>query len=136
MTEELPPWSAMLAGHHADVAALARELRSAALAALPDLTERYYPGWQGLGLRHPRAGLVATLFARDDEVVVYFERGASLPDPLGLLGGQERLRRTRTITFRPAGPAPGADALITYLDLAVDHAQAARPKAGRGGSRA
>jgi hypothetical protein len=124
MTEELPPWSAMLAGHRDDVAALARELRAAARAALPDLTERYYPGWQGLGLKHPRAGLVATLIARDDDVVVYLERGASLPDPLGLLGGHERLKRTRTITFRPGVPTPGADALITYLDLAVDHVHA------------
>ena len=97
----------------------------AVLAAGP-AHDRYYPGWQGLGLKHPRAGLVATLFARNDDVVVYLERGASLPDPLGLLGGHERLKRTRTITFRPAVPTPGADALITYLDLAVDHVHAER----------
>lgn len=58
-----------------------------ALEALPDLTERVYPGWSGLGLRHPRAGLIASIFGRDEDVAVYIERGAFLPDPDGLFEG-------------------------------------------------
>lgn len=86
VTEPLQ-WSDILADRADVVSALARRLRAAALTALPDLAERVYPGWQGLGLRHPVAGLVATIFARDVDVAVYLERGASLPDPDGSLEG-------------------------------------------------
>jgi hypothetical protein len=115
-------WSDILAGHTDEVSALARRLRSAALSALPDLTERVYPGWEALGLRHPAAGLVATLFAREAAVVVYLERGASLPDPHGLLEGAERLRRTRMIVFDPHTATPTVEQFVTYLDLAVEQA--------------
>ncbi len=122
VAEEPHQWSDILAAHTGEVSALARRLRAAALAALPDLTERVYPGWQGLGLRHPTAGLIATIFARDADVVVYLERGATLPDADGLLEGDGRLRRTRTITFRPDLATPSAEQLVAYLDLAVEHA--------------
>ncbi len=115
-------WSEILAGHTGEVSALARRLRSAALAALPDLSERVYPGWQGLGLRHPTAGLVATIFAREADVVVYLERGASLPDPDGLLHGAGHLRQTRTIVFRPSPDTPTLEQFVAYLDLAVEQA--------------
>jgi hypothetical protein len=58
--------------------------------------------------------------------VVYLERGAALPDPHGLLGGDGRLRQTRTLTFRPGQRTPGPAHLVEYLDLAVDHAVAVR----------
>src|SRR5688572_8790468 len=60
---EPPQWSDILADRTDDVSGLARRLRAAALTALPDLAERLYPGWHGRGLRHPVAGLVATIFA-------------------------------------------------------------------------
>jgi hypothetical protein len=93
---------------------------------MPDLVERFYPGWQGLGWRHPDGGLLATLFARDEDVIVYFERGVELPDPYGLLGGAGRLRQTRTLTFRPEVATPMAAQLVEYLDLALDHAASRR----------
>lgn len=89
---------------------------------MPDLAERFYPGWQGLGLRHPVGGLLATIFPRDADVVVYLEHGASLNDPHGLLAGQGRLRQTRTLTFRPEANTPTMAHLVEYLDLALDHA--------------
>jgi hypothetical protein len=55
-------------------------------------------------------------------VVVYLERGASLPDPDGLLEGAGRLKQTRMIVFRPGVGAPTAEQFIAYLDLAVEHA--------------
>jgi hypothetical protein len=105
--------------------------RGAALRGMPDLVERFYPGWQGLGWRQPDGGLLGTLFARDEDVGVYLERGAELPDPFGLLGGAGRrgagrLRRTRTLTFRPKAATPTATQLVEYLDLALDHAVARR----------
>lgn len=125
---ETTGWVELLAERPAKVAGLARRLRAAALTAMPDLTERYYAGWQGLGLRHPRGGLIATIFPRDGDVIVYFERGASLPDPHGMLRGEGRLRQTRTIVFEPRAKAPTQDHLVVYLDLAVEHALATRAR--------
>ncbi len=110
---------ALLAGYPPAVAALTRRLRGAALAALPDLTERVLPGWRALALRHPAAGHVAAIFPRATEVVVYLEHGAALPDPHGLLTGAGR--RTRTLVFAPGAAVPSDAHLVEYLDLAVEH---------------
>jgi hypothetical protein len=101
------------------VAALTRRLRRAALAALPDLTERVLPGWRALGLRHPVAGHVAAIFPRAADVAVYLEHGAALPDPHGLLTGTGR--RTRMLVFRPDAAVEADEHLVEYLDLAVEH---------------
>ena len=123
----------LLAHRPPGVVKLAQRLRAAAHEAMPDLTERFYPHWEGLGLKHPTGGLLGTLFARDADVVVYLERGAALPDPHGLLTGAERLRQTRTLVFDPAAPAPAEPILVEYLDLALEHAVA---RGGRSRARA
>jgi hypothetical protein len=128
MRPEPPGYTELLARKPEPVASLARRLRAAVLEALPDITERFYPGWQGLGLRDPVAGLVGTVFPHDGEVVVYLEHGAALPDPHGLLGGADRLRRTRTLTFRPEAQVPNESQLVEYLDLALEHARAHRDR--------
>jgi hypothetical protein len=122
MRPELPEFADLLSRRPPPVAALARQVRESALRAMPDLAERFYPGWQALGLRHPVGGLLATIFPRDSDVVVYLEHGASLNDPYGLLGGQERLRQTRTLSFRPATRSPTMANFVDYLDLVLDHA--------------
>jgi len=126
MRDELPEFTQLLAGRPEAVAILARQLRSAALDGMPDLMERFYPGWQGLGWRHPDGGLLGTLFARDEDVVIYFERGAQLPDPHGMLGGHGRLRQTRTLTFPPGVATPSTTHLVEYLDIALDYAASHR----------
>jgi hypothetical protein len=115
-------FDALLATRPDPVAALANRLRTAAAGAMPDLTERFYPRWEGLGLRHPSGGLLGTLFANESHVVVYFERGAAMPDPAGLLEGVGRLRQTRTITFTPSRHGPKERVFVEYLDLALEHA--------------
>ena len=60
MREELPEFADLLAGRTPAVAALARRLRGAALDQMPDLVERFYPGWQGLGWRQPDGRLLGT----------------------------------------------------------------------------
>lgn len=122
MQPELPEFADLLSRRPSPVAALARQVRESALRAMPDLVERFYPGWQALGLRHPVGGLLATVFPRDADVVVYLEHGASLNDPHRLLGGRGDLRKTRTLTFRPAAPTPTMAHLVDYLDLTLDHA--------------
>jgi len=115
-------WTRILDDQPDAVSALARRVRATALSALPDLTERVYPGWRALGLRHPQAGLLGTIFPQPDRVVVYLEHGAALPDPDGLLEGEGQLRQTRRLVFMPGAGVPTRDQLITYLDLALEHA--------------
>jgi hypothetical protein len=117
MTPEPAGLSDLLADHGPPVAALVRRLRAAALAALPDLTERPLRGWRALALRHRHAGHLAAIFPRDADVVVYFEWGAFLPDPHGLFEGDGR--RTRMIVFRPGVEVPTDAQFVEYLDLAI-----------------
>lgn len=110
----------LLARHDPPVAELTRRLRAAALAAMPDLTERFLPGWQALGLRHPEGGHLLGIFPRARDVAVYFEHGVALPDPHRLLTGTGK--RTRMLVFSPAARTPTESQFVEYLDLALDHA--------------
>ncbi len=109
----------LLARHQPPVAAVVRRVRRVALAAMPDLTERFLPGWQALALRHPGAGHLVAVFPRPGDVAVYFEHGAALADPHGLLTGTGR--RTRMLVFTPGAAVPTDDQFVEYLDLALDH---------------
>jgi hypothetical protein len=78
---------------HGALAELAAWTRSAVLAADPDLTERVYRGWQGVGFRHPEAGYVCAIYPRGERIVLLFEHGASLSDPDGALLGEGKQTR-------------------------------------------
>ena len=83
---------------HPDLARLALWVREAILAGEPDLTERVYRGWDGIGFRHPDAGYVCAIYPREQEVRLLFEHGARLEDPERLLEGaghQTRFLRVR-----------------------------------------
>jgi hypothetical protein len=107
----------LLAEHSDEVAELTRRLRAAVLTARPELAEKIYVGWHGVGLHHPDQGYVAALFPRAHEVQVGFEHGADLPNPYGLLQGDGR--QVRYLVFRPGAARPTVDDLVEYLDLAL-----------------
>lgn len=107
----------LLDEHCADVAALTRRLREVILTARPELSERVYRGWHGLGFHHPAHGYVVAVFPTADAVSVGFEHGADLPDPHGLLRGTGK--RLRYLRFTPGGTAPSDQDLVDYLDLAI-----------------
>jgi hypothetical protein len=107
----------LLAEHHGEVADLTRRLRAAVLTGRPELTEKIYLGWYGVGLHHPDKGYVAALFPRADEVHVGFEHGVDLPDPDGLLQGAGR--QVRYLVFRPDAARPTPEDLVEFLDLAL-----------------
>jgi hypothetical protein len=110
----------LLADHSDDIQALFRRLRQAILTAVPELIERVYPGWHGLGFHHPDRGYLLAIFPMEDEVKVGFEYGAHLPDPYELLSGTGR--RLRYLRFVPEGSGrngPTEDHLIEYLDHAL-----------------
>ncbi len=77
----------LLAEHSTQVAALAGRLRSFMTSVVPEANERVYPGWHGIGYRHPHAGYLGGIFPLEDSVKLLFEHGALLPDPAGLLSG-------------------------------------------------
>ncbi|MDG6104765.1 DUF1801 domain-containing protein [Dactylosporangium aurantiacum] len=114
---EPPGLDQLLAEHCADVAALARHLRDVIVEARPELTERVYSGWHGLGFHHPERGYVAAIFPGTDGVSVGFEHGAGMPDPHGLLRGTGK--RLRYLHFTLDDAAPTHEHLIEYLDLAI-----------------
>jgi hypothetical protein len=107
----------LLAEHSADIAALARHLRDVIVEARPELTERVYSGWPGLGFHHPDKGYVAAIFPGTHTVSVGFEHGADMPDPHGLLQGTGK--RLRYLHFTLDGAAPTHEHLREYLDLAI-----------------
>jgi hypothetical protein len=92
-----------LRSEHGRAYELAAWVREAVLAADPDLGERVYRGWRGVGFRHPEAGYVCAIFPRADSVELLFEHGASLVDPDGILEGDGA--QTRVIRVVEPDPA-------------------------------
>jgi hypothetical protein len=108
--------AAFLAESHPDAAGLALWVRSAVLAGEPDLTERVYRGWNGIGFHHPEGGYVCAIYPGGDEVRLLFEHGVRLADPDGLLQGDGR--QTRSILVREPGDELAAS-IAAYVRAAV-----------------
>jgi hypothetical protein len=119
----------LLEEHTPAVAATARRVRAAVLAAHPQLTEGVRHGWHSINYRDPGAGFVCGIFPTADRVQLVFERGAALPDPDGVLTGSGR--QVRMLVF-DGGADVDADLVGRYLDLAVDLGAASRRPRGRG----
>jgi hypothetical protein len=89
-----------LMASHPGLADLALWVREAVLAGEPELTERVYLGWDGIGFRHPDGGYVCAIYPRqqEQEVRLLFEHGVRLHDREHLLEGagtQTRFIRVR-----------------------------------------
>lgn len=87
--------------------ALAARLRELLCTTVPDATERAYPGWHGIGYRHPQCGYFCGIFPQESSVWLLFEYGALLADPECLLTGNGKqaryvdIRRQKDIRVRP-----------------------------------
>jgi hypothetical protein len=103
---------------HPGLADLALWVREAVLASEPDLTERVYRGWDGIGFRHPDAGFVCAIYPReqDQDIHLLFEHGVRLEDPERLLEGAGT--QTRYIRVRERDDPPAA-AIGRYVHAAV-----------------
>jgi hypothetical protein len=102
-----------------EAAELALWIREAVLRSDPDLSERLYHGWRGVGFRHPEAGYVCGLFPAGKRVDLLFEHGATLPDPEGVLKGEGSQTRVMPIE-QPS------DDLAATISLYVQQAIAER----------
>jgi hypothetical protein len=83
----------LLASHTPPERTIVVRLRGLVKAAVPEAGERVYPGWHAIGYTHPEAGYFGGIFPRSGVVRLCFEWGAHLPDPHGILtGDQKRIR--------------------------------------------
>jgi hypothetical protein len=106
----------ILRDHTPEVRAVADALRALVHDTIDGMTERAYPGWHAIGLRHPKAGYVCGIFPMEDAVRFVFEHGRQLSDPTGILTGDGK--QVRYIDLRAAGDIP-AEALRPLLLEAV-----------------
>jgi hypothetical protein len=83
----------ILLDHSPEVRQTVKRLRALIRATLPEAAERAYPGWHGIGYRHPSAGYIGAIFPLQDRVRLGFEHGARLPDPAGILTGDGKQLR-------------------------------------------
>lgn len=91
--------SAFFAGWPPETEAVVLWLRQQVMRAEPEFTERVYKGWNGVGYRHPRAGLVCAIYPQANGTVrLLFEHGVELDDPDGFLEGTGTQTRYLTST--------------------------------------
>jgi hypothetical protein len=97
-----------LDGYPADVRAIALKLRQLVLAALPEATEQVDRPARMLayGRDATYQGLVCVIMPQKGYVNLGFARGASLPDPDGLLEGTGK--RARHVKVRSLAQAEAA----------------------------
>ena len=91
-------------------------MRETIHAAEPDLTERVYRGWDGVGFRHPDGGYVCAIYPKGDHVRLLFEHGRRLEDPDGLLEGDGL--QTRYVSIAEPDPRL-APAIARLLEAAI-----------------
>jgi hypothetical protein len=119
-TNSTPP-EAILVEHGPGVRELAEALRRLIRQTVPEVIETAYPGWHGIGYRHPASGYFCGIFPGAAEVKLGFEFGALLPDPDGLLEGSGKQVRYVTIREGRAIPVEGIQSLLrAALDLPAE----------------
>ena len=90
----------LLADYPSPIQQLAQQLRQLLQTLLPAAVERAYPGWRGIGYRHPQAGYLCAIFLHPHQVKLGLEHGAQLPDPHHILK-----------------PGPTAGKQVRYLEI-------------------
>lgn len=108
---------AFLAEHASDVAAEFRRMHASIIASFPDLEQRWIAGWRMVGFYLPRGRRLALLTPVDEQIVLYLEDGAALPDPHGLLRDQAHLAKLRKIFVAPPASDEFIEQILDYLDL-------------------
>jgi hypothetical protein len=103
-----------LAGYSPEVREVALRLRALVLDALPEATERVHPGWKVMqyGRDATMAGMIFAISPLSASVNLGVSRGATLPDPAGLLRGTGKQIRHVKLTRREEVDAPALRGLI------------------------
>jgi hypothetical protein len=95
------------------VRAIVAQLRKAIREAAPELSEIGYPGWRCIAYRHAEVGYLCGIFPLEATVQLYFEHGAALADPIGILQGTGR--QTRHLEFATAADVAEKAVVISML---------------------
>jgi hypothetical protein len=82
----------ILEPHSPAVRELAETLRELIKELVPNVREKAYPGWHGIGY-HSANGYFCAIFPFADHVRLLFEHGVDLHDPDGLLEGTTKQTR-------------------------------------------
>jgi hypothetical protein len=82
---------AILAGHSATVIELVGRLRELVKETAPELVEEPKKGWGNI--TYSKKGVVCAISPHKVHVNLHFYKGASLPDPSGLLEGSGKALR-------------------------------------------
>ena len=107
----------LLAESDPDVAELTLAWRAVIRSARPELAERVYLGWRGIGFHHTTAGYVCALFPGEASVRLGFEHGHLLADPDGLLaGGGTQVR----YVILNEGPPARIESVTELIDQAIE----------------
>ncbi len=104
----------ILRDHSPAVVATAEALRALLHDTAPDLREKAYPGWHGIGFRHPQAGYVCGIFPQEASVRLLFEHGHLLADPDGIFTGGGT--QSRYIELASAAEIPADDVRRLLLE--------------------
>lgn len=102
----------ILRDHSPHVRQIVGDLRRLIHDTIPEMTERAYPGWHGIGFRHPKAGYVCGIFPLETSVRLLFEHGRLLSDPNGVFTGGGKQTRYLDIGDREAIPVEGVRLLL------------------------
>ncbi len=94
----------ILRDHSPLVIETANALRALLLDTAPELREKAYPGWHGIGYRHPTAGYVCGIYPREAMVRLQFQYGSLLADPDGVFS--DKGTKTRTIEIATQAEIP------------------------------
>lgn len=88
-----PTADQVLDGAAAEIRELARSVYATLLAAFPDAVVTADADGIGLGTTTGYKGLIFTVLPASRHVTIGFARGATLPDPAGLLEGTGKVHR-------------------------------------------
>jgi len=101
---EAIPVEALLADYPPPHVAIAEQLRSIVLDAVPDAIERVRAGWRLIGYDLPirkRGAMFAWVWLEPEHVHLGFPRGVQMDDPMGVMKGAGITKLARWLTYGP-----------------------------------
>lgn len=112
----MTPFDDILRDHSPAVQETVAALRALLHDTAPELREKAYRGWHGIGFQHPTAGYVCGIFPQEATVRLLFEHGNQLADPDGVFTGGGT--QTRYIEIATPDEIP-VDAIRRFLLEAI-----------------
>jgi hypothetical protein len=104
----------LLARRDASIVMLTHALLDLVAALAPELSARVQPGWGSINFTHRRAGYVCAVLPQSEDVLLVFQHGRELSNPL--LEDNGKVKKVRWIRFRPGDPLPEDEIAILLAE--------------------